>query len=691
MTSAGESRDKDCQEESLIQGDTKHGCIGDGVRGANGGNHAGTVALLWRHLAKPKGIIGMVCLFISLVGLLMLVMFRLQKQSDPEELTKSTQPDKSVIVKDRAVTIINPQVAQLQKDMLHSSVNKTYGSWGGAAKHVQPDGAGRYAHLAANSSSGHEAVGGNHNMKKAGLVPKTSRAVTTTRTTTLLTNPTTQTPCRDTMKWKNKAGKDCGYYEHRGWCKNGNVSIGDAWTAGQEFEYPERHCVACGKCKDQGQSAFLLNQATASAWKVVSPTSVSVRMSRTVQSQFLGTKSKCSIVTGKQMGNWVKLSDWKRGYVAISIPGVTLLKAVTISFVRISKGMCQDIGRYPIVEPGLCAKAAKALGLKGARLYLAKATPKPEGCYWLHDESSLWLSVNPFNWGQGAIGPREPICSDQPPCYSARTCLAHTAFGEEYVSLSNAFTMPNKRRYSTFHGYTLVTSQQNSLEELIKHDFAGCFSGMTPWGMDLQTLLKVCSIFKAFRKGCNQVLWTDADAGIVTYEVPVHHFTEDKKDAHIYWSVSDIGAQGLCRTFPSSAGCISMEMFTSCLNSGAFIVKNTFWSEFFLLRVLTRSRFLNNPFCTTAMFNPARFDQCYIAGRRYGDQCAISCETKADRSLMAKMDCLGDHTSPVFQHLVGTQAWLPPFRGDTFVANCITKPKWTCVKYLASLPGFSGT
>jgi hypothetical protein len=56
---------------------------------------------------------------------------------------------------------------------------------------------------------------------------------------------------------------------------------------------------------------------------------------------------------------------------------------------------------------------------------------------------------------------------------------------------------------------------------------------------------------------------------------------------------------------------------------------------------------------------------------------------------MENMDCLGDHMSPVFQHLVGTQAWLPPFRGDTFVANCITKPKWTCVQYLASLPGFS--
>jgi hypothetical protein len=228
------------------------------------------------------------------------------------------------------------------------------------------------------------------------------------------------------------------------------------------------------------------------------------------------------------------------------------------------------------------------------------------------------------------------------------------------------------------------------LEELMKNDFAGCFSGMTPWGMDLQTLLKVCSIFKAFRKGCNQVLWTDADAGILLYKVPVHHFTNDNKNAHIYWSVSDIGARGLCRGYPASAGCINVEMFTSCLNSGAFIVKNTFWSEFFLLRVLTRSRFLNNPFCTTAKFNPARFDQCYISGRRYGDQCAISCETKADRSLMANMDCLGDHMSPVFQHLVGTQAWLPASRPDTFVGNCITKPKWTCVKHLASLPGFSG-
>jgi hypothetical protein len=631
-------------------------------------------------VAKPKGIMGMVCLFISLVGLLIFVIFYVQRHSDPEDITNNTQPDKSVIVKDR----MKPQVAQLQKDMMHSSVNNSYGSWGRAAKHVQPDGAGRYAHLAANSSG---AAGGNHSVKNADLAPRISR-VATTQTTSLLASPTTHSPCRDTIEWTNKDGKDCRDYEHHGWCKNGNVSTGNAWAAGQEYNFPERHCAACGKCKDWGPS-FVLNQATGRAWKVVAATSVSVRLSRTVQSQFLGTKSKCSTVTGKQMGNWVKLSDWKRGYVAISVPKLTLLKAVTVSFVRISKGMCQDIGIYPIVEPGLCALAAKALSLKRARLYLAKATPKPEGCYWLQEESSLWLSVNPFNWGRGAIGPRQPLCSDQPPCYAARTCLAHTAFGPEYVKLSNTFTMPNKRRYSTFHGYTLVTSQQNSLEELMKTDFAGCFSGMTPWGMDLQTLLKVCSIFKAFQKGCNQVLWTDADAGILNYQVPVHHFTKDNKNAHIYWSVSDIGAWALCRSYPANSGCISMEMFTSCLNSGAFVVKNTYWSEFFLLRVLTRSRDLNNPFCTTAIFNSAGFDQCYISGRHYGDQCAISCETRADRSLMAHMDCLGDHTSPVFQHLVGPQAWLPGFRSDTFVANCITKPKFDCVKYLASLPGFS--
>jgi hypothetical protein len=429
-------------------------------------------------------------------------------------------------------------------------------------------------------------------------------------------------------------------------------------------------------------------RVTADAWQVVSSDTLSIRLGKSFHAKVIGTKSTCSIVTGRQEGDWLKLAH-EQGFVSIVFTGnYTLLKRVKMSYAKISVGNCSDIGMHPIVESGVCQAAAEALGIETEGFSITQGSPKPFGCYVVLGTGELGLAVNPFNKGNGAMGPRVPICSDRPPCHSSTTCLVQTAFGHLYTNMSNTLTLPNKRRYASLHGYRLIVSQQETLKELIEKDFADCFPGVGRVRLDTQTLLKICSVLKAFRTGCSTVFWTDSDAAILAAQVPLEHWLEMNDEAHVFWSVSDLGAEHTCFDWPTPKGCGTMGSFVSCLNAGAVIFRSTSWSESFLLRVAARSRYLADPKCTTAQLNNAKFDQCGLKGApATGDQCAIACETKEDPVLMGHFECLSSRTEPVFQSICGPESktWIPQLKLNTFVANCIGHPKWDCVKRVTGI------
>ena len=53
--------------------------------------------------------------------------------------------------------------------------------------------------------------------------------------------------CEDNTTWRNRYGLDCSGYESEGHCVAGAFGIGHAWSGGESFQFPERHCCACGR------------------------------------------------------------------------------------------------------------------------------------------------------------------------------------------------------------------------------------------------------------------------------------------------------------------------------------------------------------------------------------------------------------------------------------------------------------
>ena len=51
----------------------------------------------------------------------------------------------------------------------------------------------------------------------------------------------------DTPGWINPYNNRCYEYLHKGWCLNGAAVVGQEWTLGAKYRYPELNCVICGK------------------------------------------------------------------------------------------------------------------------------------------------------------------------------------------------------------------------------------------------------------------------------------------------------------------------------------------------------------------------------------------------------------------------------------------------------------
>lgn len=84
--------------------------------------------------------------------------------------------------------------------------------------------------------------------------------------------PPTVSRCADTLGWTNGARPDgplgCADYEVRRYCNDGFVHGTAAWAAGVQFNYPERHCCACGKLEggSEMQPVFFYYEEPRLAW-----------------------------------------------------------------------------------------------------------------------------------------------------------------------------------------------------------------------------------------------------------------------------------------------------------------------------------------------------------------------------------------------------------------------------------------
>lgn len=335
---------------------------------------------------------------------------------------------------------------------------------------------------------------------------------------------------------------------------------------------------------------------------------------------------------------------------------------------------------------------------------------------WWRRQSALQSGGMVADGGSSGIGVTDLIEMDQTASSKASDdesqakgiCMLHVTFGEEYSKLSEAITIPNKRRYAEKHGYTLLVSQAPSLDLLLAKYFAFC--GFTPkHGADSLTTVKFCAIHKALVVNkCKAVLWTDSDALIFSSDITIESWLDSNPNADVFWSLGN-SDNALCKeSGHAAAGCPSLGSFVACLNAGAFLVRNTEWSINFAVKVLRRSRITHkDPVCNTANTNQMNKDQCTLPkhtltpGPGYGDQCAVTCETIAqeDDDIMEHFECFGYGAKPDFQKVVyaGTAGF--PQRcaqihcEDAFVVNCMAHiicpnpfaTLWRCTTELAKL------
>merc|ERR1712032_227504 len=75
----------------------------------------------------------------------------------------------------------------------------------------------------------------------------------------------------------------------------------------------------------------------------------------------------------------------------------------------IQAGSCASYGLQPILDAATCNAAAFFLNLPDVTASFTRGRPRPEGCYILQGQFLL-LATDRANAGQGAVGPREPIC-----------------------------------------------------------------------------------------------------------------------------------------------------------------------------------------------------------------------------------------------------------------------------------------
>lgn len=175
----------------------------------------------------------------------------------------------------------------------------------------------------------------------------------------------------------------------------------------------------------------LAEEATEALWEVVSDTLIVWDDKDLPFPKQLGERSKCDILLGWQVDDWVRLESG--GFVRTQDSGQTLLRDFTVSYQSIMNGTCGDIGMYPITDSNMCELAAAELGSGRTSVQLATGTSLPAGCY-VSAGSELWLVPHTDAGRTGGHLPamRETTCSSHAPCHmtTATTTLTSSSVTE---------------------------------------------------------------------------------------------------------------------------------------------------------------------------------------------------------------------------------------------------------------------
>mmetsp|Transcript_79323 Transcript_79323/g.256872 ORF Transcript_79323/g.256872 Transcript_79323/m.256872 type:complete len:559 (+) Transcript_79323:118-1794(+) len=184
-------------------------------------------------------------------------------------------------------------------------------------------------------------------------------------------------------------------------------------------EWPKPESAISEEADDDDESAEPTSTETTTTttespvvdWEVIYEGSVDVREWKDSTSESLGLKWKCTVLSGQQEGDWVKLSD-ETGYIPLEVDNSTTMRPIPV-YAKISNGTCFDVGMYPVNDSETCETAAEAMQLEETRLQNISFVPCPEGCHLFTGKRStgLYLSTNPLNRGNGAQSQRHPICS----------------------------------------------------------------------------------------------------------------------------------------------------------------------------------------------------------------------------------------------------------------------------------------
>jgi len=122
-----------------------------------------------------------------------------------------------------------------------------------------------------------------------------------------------------------------------------------------------------------------------------------------------------------------------------------------IRFQMIGYGDCQSVGWVAIVTKEACEQASKHLGLSDHMVSVTAEAPRPFGCYFFQNDedstSSLWLSINATNSGNGATSGkhwhRKLICQAQEVQFPTSTSSTETMTTRSSTTTTSSHTTPN--------------------------------------------------------------------------------------------------------------------------------------------------------------------------------------------------------------------------------------------------------
>ena len=170
-------------------------------------------------------------------------------------------------------------------------------------------------------------------------------------------------------------------------------------------------------------------------------------------------------------------------------------------------------------------------------------------------------------------GDDAPAASPDASAASPKMCVVHAAYGDEYTTMSEEYTLPLKRAYAARHGYDVVVRLGSSLEDMSR----GCGDYATVSGRDgldyTMAVTKYCALKAAQDEGCDYALWTDADAVFVDTATPLEAFLERAGGAPLVFSLPTYAGDVCADAVPADHSCpADPEVLAQCLNLGAFLV-----------------------------------------------------------------------------------------------------------------------